>query len=417
MTTIDLAALQADFLRYVQINTRSDEAHPTRIPTTPGQTELAKLLVSQLEAMGLSDVQLNPANSFVTATLPANTDGRPSIGFIAHLDTADYNATNTRPQLHENYDGAPINFANGLSLNTTDFPALAQYLGQTLITTDGTTLLGADDKAGIAGAIAAVRALLADPSILHGTIKLAFGPDEEIGVGADRFDAATFATDFAYTLDNGDLGQIEYETFNAAQAVVTIRGTSVHPGEAKNLMVNAITLAEKLDAALPQFERPEETDGKQGFYLQLSLTGTIQEATATYIIRDFDTANFAARKASFAQAVAGLNAPFAEPRVTFTMADQYYNMATIIDRDRTPLTLAEAAIRHVGLTPKYVPFRGGTDGSKITFQGIPTPNLFNGGINFHGPFECVSTEAMGKLAETLVAIAELAGTEAGGTTD
>ncbi|WP_218841887.1 peptidase T [Lacticaseibacillus absianus] len=406
---LDLSTLQADFLRYVQINTRSDERHADRVPSTPGQTELASALVAQLTAMALVDVRLDPANGYVTATLPATTDApAPSIGWIAHLDTADYPADQVRPQLHPNYTGEPIVFANGLRLDTTAFPALRQYFGQTLITGDGTTLLGVDDKAGIAAAIAAVRYLQAHPAVAHGEIKLAFGPDEEIGAGADRFDAKGFATDWAYTLDNGDLGQIEYETFNAAQAVVTVTRTSVHPGEAKDLMVNAITLAEQLDAALPRFERPEYTAGREGFYLLHDFSGTIQTATLTYIIRAFDRAEFDARKAAFAKVIDTLNAAGDTPRYAVTMKDQYYNMADIIDRDRTPLTLAERAIEAAGLTPHYLPFRGGTDGSKITYLGIPTPNLFNGGINFHGPYECVSTEAMGKLAETLVHLAQLA---------
>ncbi|WP_390406352.1 peptidase T [Lacticaseibacillus jixiensis] len=407
---IALPALQADFLRYVQINTRSDEhAAINRVPTTSGQTVLAKMLVAQLTAMGLQAVQLNPNNGYVTATLPANTTKKaPTIGFIAHLDTADYNADAVHPQLHPHYQGENIQWANGLKLTVEDFPALKQYFGQTLITGDGTTLLGVDDKAGIAAAIAAIRALQAQPALQHGAVKLAFGPDEEIGRGADRFDVPGFAADFAYTLDNGNLGDIEYETFNAAQAEVTIQGVSVHPGEAKGLMVNALSLAIALDQALPALERPEYTAEREGFNLLLQLDGTVAHARAVYIIRDFDHDHFLARKAQFVAAIKALNAAYASPRITYTMSDQYYNMADIIAKDMTPVHLAEAAIRQVGLTPQIVPFRGGTDGSKITYQGLPTPNLFNGGINFHGPYEAVSLEAMGKLAETLVAIATLA---------
>ncbi|WP_404819951.1 peptidase T [Lacticaseibacillus daqingensis] len=406
---IDQAQLQADFLAYVQVNTRSDPAHADRVPSTPGQTVLARQLVAQLTKMGLDEVTLSAASGFVTATLPATTaTPAPTIGWIAHLDTADYAAETVHPQLHPHYDGTPIPFENGLVLDPADFPALRQYQGQTLITGDGTTLLGVDDKAGIAAAIAAVRTLMAHPEWPHGVIKLAFGPDEEIGAGADRFEVADFGADWAYTLDNGDLGQIEYETFNAAQAVVTITGTSVHPGEAYGLMVNAISLGEQLDAALPRFERPEFTRNRAGFYLLHDVTGSIQTATLTYIIRDFDQAQFAARKAAFLAAVAGLNQTLDRPRLQVTMTDQYYNMAPIIDQDRRPLDLAERAIEAVGLTPKYLPFRGGTDGSKLTYMGLPAPNLFNGGINFHGPYECVSTEAMATLAETLVQVARLA---------
>lgn len=407
MATINLAKLQEDFIRYAKMNTRSD---PNRdaVPSTPGQTKLAELLTAQLTEMGLQQVTLNPKNGYVTATLPATTNAKvPSIGFIVHLDTADYAADNVQPQVHEHYDGTPIRFANGLELSQAQFPALKRYIGETLITSDGSTLLGVDDKAGIAAAVAAARYWLAHPEQPHGEIKFAFGPDEEIGKGADRFDAKGFATDFAYTLDNGDLGQIEYETFNAAQAVVDFKGTAVHTGEAKGLMVNATTLAEAFDRALPQFDRPEYSDGHQGFFCLLDLTGELGQAQSIYILRDFNKSGFAARKAMIQQVAATLNAQFPTPRVKVTLTDQYYNMADIINEDKTPLTLAEAAIKQVGLTPKTVPFRGGTDGSKITYQGIPTPNLFNGGMNFHGPYECVSTEAMGKVAETLLAIGAL----------
>ncbi|MDN6712210.1 MAG: peptidase T, partial [Lacticaseibacillus paracasei] len=321
---IDLPQLQADFIRYAKVNTRSYPGRDTT-PSTPGQTELAKLLVAQLKDLGLQDVGLNPANGFVTATLPANT-AKPTKSF-------------------------------------------------------GTTLLGVDDKAGIAGAVATARYLLAHPEVKHGLIKFGFGPDEEIGTGADKFDAKGFATDFAYTLDNGDPGQIEYETFNAAQATVTIEGTSVHPGEAKDLMINANTLGRQLDAALPLFDRPEFSDGHEGYFLLLKFHGEISDAQLVYIIRDFDRQKFDARKAYFMKTIDELNAPFDHPRFKVEMHDQYYNMADIINKDPYPLRLAEAGIQAAGMTPKTIPFRGGTDGSKITYQGIPTPNLFNGGIN------------------------------------
>ncbi|WP_461215499.1 peptidase T [Lacticaseibacillus sp. GG6-2] len=407
MTPAELAQLQTDFISYARINTRSDETAPSDlVPTTPGQTTLAKMLVDQLTAMGLTDVRLNAANGYVTATIPATVPA-PTIGFIAHLDTADFNADHVQPQVHRDYQGEPIQWANGLSLTRNQFPALNQFLGQTLITTDGTTLLGADDKAGIAAAVATARHLLAQPELRHGAVAFAFGPDEEIGRGADRFDVAGFGADFAYTLDNGALGDIEYETFNAAQAEVDFTGVAVHPGEAKGKLINALSLAAALDSALPAKERPEFAADHEGFYLQLSLSGTVAHAHAVYIIRDFDRDGFAARKQLFEAAVAALNAPFDQPRIRYTLHDQYYNMADIINRDLTPVRLAQAAIRRVGLTPRTVPFRGGTDGSKITYLGLPTPNLFNGGINFHGPYECVSTEAMGTLADTLLAVIAL----------
>ncbi|WP_461225627.1 peptidase T [Lacticaseibacillus suihuaensis] len=407
--TIDLTAIQRDFTRYVTIDTRSDAALADRIPSTPGQTVLAKLLVDQLQDLGLADATLNPADGFVTATLPG-TAPEPVIGWIAHLDTADFAADHVRPQYHPDYQGEPIRWANGLSLTTTQFPALQRFFGQTLVTTDGTTLLGADDKAGIAGAMAALRELLAHPEIPHGPIRLGFGPDEEIGAGADRLDVAAFGAAFAYTLDNGELGQIEDETFNAAEATVTIRGRAVHPGDAKGLLVNAITLGERLDAALPAAERPENVAGHDGFFMLDQFRGGVAETTLTYILRDFTAAGFARRKALLRQAVAALNATLDEPRLSLTLHDQYKNPKPVLDRDPTPLRLAEAAIRQAGLTPHYAPFRGGTDGSKLTAAGLSAPNLFNGGLNFHGPFECVSLEAIATLATVLVNVARLSPT-------
>lgn len=405
---IDLAAIQDDFITYAKMNTRSDATRSTTVPSTPGQTVFAKFLAKEMTTMGLQNVHLDDANGFVSGTLPANTDKQvPSIGYIAHLDTADYPADHVQPQVHPNYDGTPIQFANGLALTVDQFPALKRYFGETLITGDGTTLLGVDDKAGIAGAIGAVRYLLAHPEVKHGEIKVAFGPDEEIGTGADRFNVKDFATDFAYTLDNGDLGQIEYETFNAAQATLEFQGTSVHPGDAKGLLVNALSLARDFDNALPKFERPEFTSGHEGYYYLNSIYGNTDHVKVVYTLRDYDKQGFAKRKATFNKVIAALNEQFDEPRITCSMYDQYYNGADVIEKDPYILSLAEDAIRAVGLKPTTVPFRGGTDGSKITYLGIPTPNLFNGGINFHGPYEVVSTEAMAKLAETLVAVAAL----------
>ncbi|KRL52881.1 tripeptide aminopeptidase [Lacticaseibacillus manihotivorans DSM 13343 = JCM 12514] len=348
------------------------------------------------------------ASGFASGTLVANINKNvPSIGYIAHLDTANYEAAGVHPVIHENYDGTPIHFDNGLELTVDQFPELRRYFGETLISSDGTTLLGVDDKAGIAGAIGAVRYLIAHPEVKHGEIKLAFGPDEEIGTGADRFDVASFATDFAYTLDNGDLGQIEYETFNAAQATLEIQGVSVHPGNAKDLLINALSIARDFDNALPKYERPEYTEGHQGYFHLNSVHGNTDHATVVYTIRDHDKELFDARKATFQQIAETLNAQFDTLRITIAMHDQYYNGASAIQKNPQILALAEAGIKAVGLTPSIIPFRGGTDGSKITYLGLPTPNLFNGGINFHGPYEVVSTEAIGKLAETLVAIASL----------
>lgn len=405
---IDLPAIQADFIAYAKQNTRSDMANYENVPSTPGQTVFAKYMAKEMDTLGLTNVHLDSTNGFVSGTLPANTDKKvPSIGYIAHLDTANYPADNVQPQVHPNYDGTTIHFKNGLELSVEQFPELKRYFGETLISGDGTTLLGVDDKSGIAGAIGAVRFLTTHPDVKHGEIKLAFGPDEEIGTGADRFDVKDFATDFAYTLDNGDLGQIEYETFNAAHATLDIQGTSVHPGNAKGLLINALSLARDFDNALPKFERPEYTDERQGYYHQNSVNGNTDHVTVTYTLRDFDKDGFDRRKATFQQIIDSLNERFDEPKITCTMYDQYYNGGEVIEENPYILSLAEDGIKAAGLTPKTIPFRGGTDGSKITYLGIPTPNLFNGGINFHGPYEVVSTEAMGKLAETLVAIAAL----------
>ncbi|GAF39762.1 peptidase T [Agrilactobacillus composti DSM 18527 = JCM 14202] len=407
---IDTQALLKDFITYAKVNTRSDESAPMdQIPTTPGQTKLAQILAQQLRDLGgVSEIKLNPANGYLTALLPSNlTESVASIGFIAHLDTADYEADHVQPQIYNNYDGSDIHFKNGLALTTQQFPNLKHYLGQTLITTDGTTLLGVDDKAGIAAIIAAVRYLLAHPEVKHGPIKIAFGPDEEIGRGADRFDVADFASEFAYTLDNGLVGEIEYETFNAAQAVIDIQGTSVHPGDAKGQLVNAISIAEAIDQAVPQDQRAEDVAGYDGFYLLLSFKGNIDHAQLVYIVRDFDHTNFLKRKQQLIDIVANLNQTYAEPRVTMTMTDQYYNMADIIKKDPYPIDLAKTALRQLGIEPFIRPFRGGTDGSKITYKGMPTPNLFNGGENFHGPYEFVTLEALGKVAETVIEISKI----------
>ncbi|BDR57787.1 peptidase T [Xylocopilactobacillus apicola] len=408
---IDNEELLQNFITYAKVNTRSDEEAPVdQVPSTLGQLELAQLIKKQLEELELQDVKINPDNGFVTGLLPGNTDEDvPTIGFIAHLDTADFAAENVKPQVHPNYDGKPIDFVNGLKLTTSEFPNLKRFIGQTLITGDGTTLLGVDDKAGIAGAISAVSYFVHHPEVVHGPIKLGFGPDEEIGRGAKLFDVEDFNADFAYTLDNGDLGDIEYETFNAAQAVIDIQGRSVHPGQAKDgQLVNAITIGEQLDQLIPTDERAELTEGREGYYLMLIFDAKIEHARLVYIIRDFEKDNFEHRKKVVQDAVDQLNSKLDKPRITLKMTDQYYNMANIIQKNPYPVDLAKQALKNVGLTPKTKAFRGGTDGSFITYLGLPTPNLFNGGDNFHGPYEFVTVEAMAKLAETIVEISCIA---------
>ncbi|WP_413536523.1 peptidase T [Carnobacterium divergens] len=397
------------FISYVQTETRSDETSTT-VPSTQTQVAFAKVLVKELQDIGMSDVAYNDQNGFVTATLPSNIEKEvPTIGFIAHMDTADFNAENVSPQFHENYDGSEIklNEVENIVLSPIDFPNLKNYLGQTLITTDGTTLLGADDKAGIAEIMTAMEILMKDPSIPHGTIRVAFGPDEEIGVGADRFDVAGFHADFAYTMDGGPVGELEYESFNAAQAIVTIQGKNVHPGTAKNTMVNALKIALAFDAALPQNEVPEETDGSEGFYHLYDLSGEVEEAKMVYIIRDHDHDKFVARKEMIQGIATKLNEKYQTERVTVELKDQYYNMKDIIEKDLSIVTLAKTAMENLSIKPIIEPIRGGTDGSKLSFMGLPTPNIFAGGENFHGRYEFVAVESMEKATNVIVEIAKL----------
>ena len=396
------------FLRYVKRNTRSDEASTT-VPTTQSQVEFAGLLADEMREIGVENVHYLPSNGYVIGTIQATTDKAVrKIGLISHLDTADFNAEGVNPQLIENYDGKEITLgASAYSLDPKDFPNLNNYLGQTLITTDGTTLLGADDKAGIAEIMTAADYLLQHPEIEHGEIRIGFGPDEEIGVGADLFDVVDFDVDFAYTIDGGPLGELEYETFNAAGVTVTISGRNVHPGTAKNQMINALQLANDFHNRLPEAARPELTDGRQGFYHLASLTGTPEAAEMTYIIRDHDRTVFEEMKANLIAIADQLNASFDQVRLTATVKDQYYNMAEVIEKDMSIVTLAETAMKNLGITPKIEPVRGGTDGSKISFMGIPTPNIFAGGENMHGRFEFVSLETMQAAVDTIIEIVTL----------
>ncbi|MGX7108545.1 peptidase T [Facklamia miroungae] len=394
-------------IRYAKINTRSDEASTT-IPSTEIQFDLLNLLVDELKEIGMSEVELNKDNAFVTATLPANTDKEvASIGFIAHVDTADFNAENVQPQIFENYDGQDLHLSEDWVMKVDEFPNLPPYKGQTLITTDGNTLLGADDKAGIAEIMTAMEYLIQHPEIKHGKLRVAFGPDEEIGRGADHFDAEGFATDFAYTMDGGPVGELEYESFNAAGAVLKVQGKNIHPGTAKGKMINAVTLLNRFMSALPQDEVPEKTSGREGFYMIDSVSGKIDEAKLAMIIRDFDRQAFEARKAKVEAIVEEINKDYAQPPIQLEMNDQYYNMAEIIEKDMTPVDLAQSAMEALAIPVNIVPIRGGTDGSKISFMGIPTPNIFAGGENMHGRFEFVAVESMVKATEVIIKIAEL----------
>ncbi|MGX6961222.1 peptidase T [Vagococcus xieshaowenii] len=398
------------FINYVKKETRSDHSSQT-VPSTPTQVEFAHMLVEELKELGMSDVKYNEANGFVTAELPSNTDkeGVRSIGFIAHMDTADFNAVGVNPQFVENYDGqSDITLGDSqYKLTVKDFPNLANYAGQTLITTDGTTLLGADDKSGIAEIMTAMEILISQPDIKHGKIKVAFGPDEEIGVGADRFDVEDFDVDFAYTMDGGPVGELNYETFSAAQANITIHGKNVHPGTAKNTMINALSLAIEFDNQLPAKERPQFTEGYEGFFHLMELSGNEEEAKMGYIIRDHKREAFEARKALITEIQTNMNARFDEERIVIDMYDQYYNMGEVIEKDMSIIELAKEAMVEAGIEPKVEPVRGGTDGSKISYMGLPTPNIFAGGENMHGRFEFVAVESMQKATDVIVGIIKL----------
>ncbi|EMF0076623.1 peptidase T [Enterococcus hirae] len=398
------------FLRYVKTETRSDESSQTT-PSTQTQVAFAQVLKKELEDLGLTNVFYNEENGFVIGTLPSNIEKKVrSIGFIAHMDTADFNAVNVNPQIIENYDGEStivLDSEEHYTLNTKDFPNLKNYEGHTLITTDGSTLLGADDKAGIAEIMTAMEILLKNPTIPHGEIKVAFGPDEEIGVGADKFDVQQFDVDFAYTVDGGPLGELQYETFSAAQANISIQGKNVHPGTAKDTMINALQLAIDFHNQLPADEVPEKTTGYEGFFHLMELNGNVEEATMSYIIRDHDREKFEARKAKISEIQEKLNSRFDQTRVKVDMYDQYYNMREIIEKDMSIVELAKQAMIDLEIEPVIEPVRGGTDGSKISYLGIPTPNLFAGGENMHGRFEFVSLQVMEKATDVIVKIAEL----------
>ena len=394
------------FLRYVKINTRSDE-NATRTPTTQSQVDLAlKVLKPELEELGLSNIHYLESNGYLVATLPANDDQLTrKIGFISHMDTADFNAEGVSPQVIESYDGGIIPLGtSGYNLNPTDFPNLQNYIGHTLITTDGTTLLGADDKSGIAEIMTALAHLKAHPEIKHCEIRVGFGPDEEIGIGADKFDVDDFDVDFAYTVDGGPLGELQYETFSAAGAELTFHGRNVHPGTAKGQMVNALQLAIDFHNQLPAEDRPELTDGYQGFNHLQTMTGTVEEANSSYIIRDFETESFENRKATFQEIADKMNQAYGQTRVDLVIKDQYYNMRQVIEKDMMPVELAKEVMEDLGIVPVIEPIRGGTDGSKISFMGIPTPNLFAGGENMHGRYEYVSLQTMEKAVDVILGI-------------
>ncbi|EGJ27666.1 peptidase T [Streptococcus porcinus] len=396
------------FLKYVKVNTRSNPESKTT-PSTQSQVDFAlNILKPEMEAIGLQNVHYIPENGYIVGTLPANASHLTrKIGFISHIDTADFNAENVNPQIIENYQGGAIALGeSGYSLDPEAFSNLNNYLGQTLITTDGTTLLGSDDKSGIAEIMTAIEFLVANPKIEHCEIRVAFGPDEEIGVGADKFDVEDFNVDFAYTVDGGPLGELQFETFSAAGLDLTFLGRNVHPGTAKGQMINALQLAIDFHHQLPISERPELTDGYDGFYMLTEMSGSVEEAHSSYIIRDFDEASFQERKAKVQAIADKMNAELGAERVILTLYDQYYNMRKVIEKDMTPVELAKEVMEDLSIKPIIEPIRGGTDGSKISFMGIPTPNIFAGGENMHGRFEFVSLETMEKAVQVIVGIVQ-----------
>ena len=393
------------FLTYVKVNTRSDE-HSTTTPSTQSQVDFANnILIPEMKRVGLENVYYLP-NGYAIGTLPANDPSfTRKIGLISHMDTADFNAEGVNPQIIENYDGEVIPLGqSGFNLDPVDFDSLKKYKGQTLITTDGTTLLGSDDKSGIAEIMTAIEYLTAHPDIKHCEIRVGFGPDEEIGVGADKFDAVDFDVDFAYTIDGGPLGELQFETFSAAAADITFQGRNVHPGTAKGQMINALQLAIDFHNQLPKGDRPELTDGYEGFYHLMNVEGTVEEAKASYIIRDFDTATFEQRKELMRSIADKMNATLGGERVQLELKDQYYNMRQVIEKDMTPINIAKAVMEKLDIKPIIEPIRGGTDGSKISFMGIPTPNIFAGGENMHGRFEYVSLQTMERAVDTIIGI-------------
>lgn len=402
--------LKDRFLRYVKFETRSDEKRET-IPSTPTQLEFAKILAKELEEIGMENVYVNDA-CFVNATLPGNVDKDvPVIGFIAHMDTADFNATNVNPKIVENYDGKDIvlNEAKDIVLSVEEFPNLKNYVGKTVITTDGTTLLGADDKAGIVEIVEAMKYLIEHPEIKHGTVKVAFGPDEEIGRGADNFNVEEFGADFAYTMDGGPVGELEYESFNAAGAVFKIKGKSVHPGTAKGKLINASLIAAEIVNSFPADEVPEKTEGYEGFYFLDKINANCEEAELSYILRDHDREKFEAKKKFAANVAKKINEKYGKELVSVEIKDQYYNMGEIIKDHMNVVEIAKKAMENLGIKPVIEPIRGGTDGSKISFMGLPTPNIFAGGENFHGKYEFVALESMILATDVIVEIVKLNG--------
>ncbi len=397
------------FLTYAKVNTQSDETSGI-VPSTLSQMDFAQRLADDLRSIGMQDVEVSPYG-YVTATLPANTDRQlPTVGFIAHMDTSpDFSAKGVNPRIVTAYDGSDIVLNNELNiiLSPSDFPELLNYKGQDIIVTDGTTLLGADDKAGIAAIFDAMESLMADPSRKHGKIRVCFTPDEEIGQGADHFDVPAFGADFAYTIDGGAVGELEYETFNAAEATVTIHGRNVHPGYAYHKMRNSMRIASQFTVMLPSFQTPEHTNGYDGFFHLTLMEGTVEKTTLKYIIRDFKRDRFEDRKKEMLHLTNKLNAEFGPGTVETSIRDQYYNMREKIEPVIYVVDYARQAMTDCGIECKTVPVRGGTDGSRLSFMGLPTPNIFAGGENFHGKYEYLPIPSLRKAGQVVARLAEV----------
>ena len=406
--TIEMKSITDRFLQYVAMDTQSDEQSNSQ-PSTIGQLDLQLVLLQELSAMDVI-VNLDP-NGYLTAYIPANIEGDiPAIGFIAHVDTSpDCPGNNINPQIVENYNGDDIvlNKERGIVLSPQAFPELKNYIGQTLITTDGTTLLGADDKAGVAAIMQAIKYIVEHPDMPHGNIYFAFTPDEEVGRGTKHFDTQRFAAQYAYTIDGGEVGEIEFENFNAATATLVIHGTNIHPGYAKGKMISAINLAMEIDGMLPKSERPETTEGYEGFYHLTNLVGSVEKATMQYIIRDHDKTKFQQRKDTLTDIAQTINDKYGNNTVEISITDTYYNMKEVVQQHYHIVEKAMQAMEYCGITPKVRAIRGGTDGATLSFKGIPCPNIFAGGHNFHGRYEYLPAQSMAKATEVILQIITL----------
>lgn len=400
--------LKERFLKYVGFDTQSDPESET-YPSTAKQFTLLNHLVEEMLGLGLKDVEIDE-HGYVTGTIPATPgcEDKPVIGFLAHVDTSpDMPGVGIKPQVIESYDGNDIRLNDSLVMKVSEFPELSFYKGHTLITTDGTTLLGADDKAGIAEIMTAAQYLMAHPEVKHGKIRIGFTPDEEIGRGVDYFDVPKFGARFAYTVDGGFEGELEYENFNAASAKITVQGRNIHPGYAKDKMINAIMLTHEIDSMLPAWERPEHTEGYDGFYHLVGTAGTVENCSMEYIIRDHSREKFESKKAVMRSVVDFLNRKYGEGTVTLVLKDQYYNMREMVEPHPEVIEKAEQAMLSAGVTPIVRPIRGGTDGSRLSYMGLPCPNLFTGGMNFHGKFEYCSLTTMERSVRTIINLAGL----------